>query len=112
MLSSFWPQRNQPRPTNKVFTIDHHDLLEYLDHDKNWECFASQMAEAWPTSFGSFVEEEGNTPYFLWQSREPYGGTGTSYICRRSAPSGSQPLLEALFYGYSVYFEPANDMLW
>ncbi|KAI8944583.1 hypothetical protein F4801DRAFT_594826 [Xylaria longipes] len=111
-LFSFWPQQNQPRLTKKLVTIDHHDLFEYLHQDNNWKSFVSQMSEAWPTSFGSLVVEEGETSYFLWQSREPYGGTGTSYICRRSAPSGSQPLLEALFYGYNVYFHPANDMLW
>lgn len=109
---SFWPQRNQPRPTKKLVTIDHHDLFEYLHHDDNWDCFATQVSEAWPTSFGSLVEEEGNSPSFLWQAREPYGGTGTSYICRKSASSGSQPLLEALFYGYSVYFQPDYDMSW
>ncbi|KAI1113108.1 hypothetical protein F5Y14DRAFT_418900 [Nemania sp. NC0429] len=111
-IFSFWPWQNQPKITKKLVTLDHHDLLEYLYHDNNWKSFAKQVSEAWPTSFGSLVEEDGGSPYFLWQSREPYGGTGTSYICRRSAPGGSQPLLEALFYGYNVYFQPANDMLW
>ncbi|KAJ8132322.1 hypothetical protein O1611_g1305 [Lasiodiplodia mahajangana] len=110
---TLWPKQGQPKPTEKLITIDHHDLLDYLDQDNNWERFARQMSKAWPTSFGSLVEEDGNTPYFLWQAREPYGSTGTSYICRKVAPRSSQPLLEALFYGYNVYWEPTNnDALW
>jgi len=101
----------------QLVTIDHHDLFEYLLHDKHWKSFAKEISTAWPKTVGALVEEgeEEEYIYFSWQARALDLDPDTAFVCRKSLPRSANhqvALLDMLFRGHNVVIYPWDDMLW
>ncbi|KAI3319509.1 hypothetical protein HD806DRAFT_525493 [Xylariaceae sp. AK1471] len=97
--------------STKLSLKTHHELGELL-HNGELESFTNQLSSAWPTSFGSLINDEGQARYFQWHLGAPQLDDGTVILCRKSVTGGSQQLLQALSDHMGVSLHPSDNTLW
>ncbi|KAF2973407.1 hypothetical protein GQX73_g4 [Xylaria multiplex] len=107
--ASLWLRHSKERSLTKLVRKSHHELGELLQEGKS-EGFTKQLSDAWPESFGSLINAEGQRRCFQWHPGVPrldYGTYGTIVACRKSQADGSQDLLAV-----DTPLCPSDNMLW
>jgi hypothetical protein len=101
-----WPRNPKRKALTKLVRRSHHQLGELLQEGK-LEDFLKQLSKAWPDTFGSRINPEGQPQRFQWHLGVPQLDDGTVILCRKSNADATQHLLMV-----EVSIHPSDNVIW